>query len=93
VRNALALVVVAAVAATALYLRPWDTRLSADEAERALAVRVGGGARFECAREENDGSIALDDVDYFCQRVDAPAESAYWIGTDDDGITETQPAG
>ena len=47
---------------------------------------------FTCKREENDGTISLKDVDYFCE-PSAPAQDGYWIGTNAHRITQLQPSG
>ncbi len=90
-RGALALFVVVAVAVAAFALRPSDPRMSADEAERALA-RFVAGAPFQCTREENDGSISLEDVDYVCVPTSGGGPF-YWIGTEREKISEYQQSG
>jgi hypothetical protein len=76
---------------TLLIWTPWDARLGASEAARALEREVGGGP-YSCERQEEDITIGLPDVDYFCTSQNA-RDSAYWIGTDGDKITDWLPAG
>ncbi len=73
--------------------RPWDLRMGANEAARALEARLANGVRYRCEREEDDGSIAMDDVDYACGAVNRRGAMGYWIGTDVDEITEVLPSG
>ena len=71
--------------------RPWDARMGAEEAALALEQLEGGGP-YSCQRQENDETIGLDDVDYFCVE-ESPEGWGYWIGTDGNGITQVLPAG
>jgi hypothetical protein len=52
---------------------------------------VGGGP-YSCKREEDDGTIGLSDVDYYCESHTV-IPSGYWIGTDGHKITALQSAG
>jgi hypothetical protein len=87
--------VAAVVLAAAVVFWAWsqreDPRLPAATAAVALQADVGADAGFTCTRQEEDASLALDDVDYFCHAADGL--TGYWIGTDEDGITGVQPAG
>ena len=71
--------------------KPWDARMRAAEAALALEEEVGGGP-YSCERQENDGTIGLADVDYFCVE-ESPDGWGFWIGTNGDEITEVLPAG
>jgi hypothetical protein len=76
----------------ALYVdRPWDPRLDADRAEELLEAQIGGIAKFHCEREESGGG--LDDVDYFCEPREGYRDASFWIGTDEERITEISSAG
>ena len=67
-----------------------DARLPPEVAAARLQALVQSPSPFQCQRLENDGSIQLDDVDYYCHRLDGV--TGYWIGTDNEGITEIQPS-
>jgi hypothetical protein len=75
-----------------VWWRPWDSRLSADQAARALRAKLHTRWTFTCKRQENDGTISMKDVDYLCEPSE-PAEFGYWIGTNARRITEIQPTG
>lgn len=67
---------------------PYLTR----RARRACALQRR--AHYRCKHEENDGSIVgMKDVDYLCEPVRQPWLSGYWIGTNEDAITDIQPTG
>jgi len=66
-------------------------RLSAKATASALQARLKTSYGFSCTREENDGTIGLRDVDYFCQ-PDRVSGDASWVGTDDREITGIQVA-
>ena len=77
----------------------WDPRMPASDVERALQLRVHNGTKYECEREENDGTIeGMKDVDYFCTPRGGEqchprglcSESGYWVGTDRRHITEVR---
>ncbi len=63
--------------------------MGAEEAALGLQREVGGGP-YACERSENDGTIQLDDVDYYCVEESG---QGYWIGTDSDEITGVEPTG
>jgi hypothetical protein len=88
-------IVTAVVLAAAVVFWAWtqrdDPRLPAAAAAAALQAEVGAETGFTCTRQEEDASLALDDVDYWCEAADG--STAYWIGTDEDGINGVQPAG
>jgi hypothetical protein len=69
-----------------------DSKLSAEATAAALQRQLGTDYRFHCTEEENDGSIELRGVDYFCQ-PNRPSEAAYWVATDGSRITGTQSSG
>jgi hypothetical protein len=97
----LALLGVAASIVVAAFLignwPPWDPRMPASDVESVLELQVRDGKKYECEREENDGTIeGMKDVDYFCTprggercHPGGPcSESGYWVGTDSKHITE-----
>lgn len=88
-RLALGFAAVCVVAVVAFLLQR-DPRLPPEVAAVRLQALVKSPSPFQCRRIENDGSIQLDDVDYYCERRDGV--TGYWIGTDGDGITEYQPS-
>jgi hypothetical protein len=96
-RSWLAALLVASVAAAVTWSlvawRPWDRRMSAAATARALSAESGTALRYRCSRAENDGTIAMHDVDYVCLLVGHPERSGYWVGTDARRITELQPMG
>jgi hypothetical protein len=75
-----------------VWWRSWDSRLSADRAARALRATLQTRWTFTCTREENGGTVSLNDVDYFCQSSD-PIQDGYWIGTNAHRITQLLPSG
>jgi hypothetical protein len=85
-------VAVALAAAGWLYYRSHEN-LPPAKAAAALRVRLHTTFGFRCRKERNDGTIALDGVDYFCQPVGRPEESGYWIATNAHRITGLLPSG
>ena len=77
------------------YERPWEPHISAGAAERELrAVYVRNAHSVDCHRARNDGSIAMDDVDYACVVDVGEGEAAmWWVGSDWDHITEADFGG
>jgi hypothetical protein len=86
---ALALALGIATAPTIYALDLRDDRLPAQKAERYLQNRVGTHATLVCRPVDEDRSSTIDDVDYFCEGLNA----GYWVGSDEKRITEIQPAG
>ena len=68
----------------------FDTRMGSGKAARALRAKLHTPYGFHCVREENDGTIQLPDVDYYCVAIGHPGEDAYFIGTDRHKITGMQ---
>jgi hypothetical protein len=66
-----------------------DDRLREERAERLIQQRLGTRYGFECTAMDEDGSLAIPHADYYCSGGDA----GYWIGTDEERITEIQSAG
>lgn len=82
-KMAIGLAAICAVAVV-VFLVQRDPRLPPKVAAVRLQALVKSPYLFRCRRVENDGSIQLDDVDYYCEN----GVTGYWIGTDDDRITE-----
>jgi hypothetical protein len=101
-RGNLAAVVLIALVALAVVgvfkWRPWDSRMSATDVERALPAtaraeypRLRSDIRFHCVRTENDGSSVMHDVDYECEPVGDRRAPGFWVGTNRHRITEVEP--
>src|SRR4029450_5259269 len=63
-----------------------DSKLRAEATGGALQRQPGTDDRFHGTEEENDGSIELRGVDYFCQ-PNRPSEAAYWGAAGGRGAT------
>ena len=71
-----------------VYYTQRDPSLSPDVAATKLRVLVHSRSDFVCRPVENDESIQLEDVDYYCEN----AVTGFWIGTDGEKITELVPS-
>jgi len=72
--------------------------MPAGAAAKALRQRLHVRYAFDCHRVHNDGTIALENVTYRCEPVEAmwkanPQLTSYWISTDRHHITGLQPMG
>ncbi|HEV2712853.1 MAG TPA: hypothetical protein VGU26_07135 [Gaiellaceae bacterium] len=89
---AVSVAVLAVFVVVLLGLHFHDPKLSGDATAAALERKLHTPYGFRCAPAENDGSIALDDVDFLCEPSRA-IESRYGVGTDGEKITEILPTG
>jgi hypothetical protein len=91
-RALVALVLALAIASVPVFasLDLRDDRLPAEKAEGLLQQMYGTSYGFECKREDEDESLPLRDVDYICLPNNR-SKFAYWIGTDENRITEVAP--
>ena len=71
-----------------VYYTQRDPRLPPDVAATKLRALVHSRSDFVCRPVDNDESIQLDDVDYYCEN----AVTGFWIGTDGEKITELVPS-
>jgi hypothetical protein len=67
--------------------RPWDERMGAGPAARALQQRLHTNLRYRCEPQGNDGTIALKDVDYLCAPIGHPDLPGYWVASNRRRIT------
>lgn len=84
----LAVLVVVVVFAVVWQMRPWDPHLGEDEVERRYSELIDvPQSDVDCsAKNGNDGSIQVDDIDYECRIP--PDGRRVWLGTDSDSITD-----
>jgi hypothetical protein len=71
--------------------RPWDARMGAGPAARALQARLHVKAHYRC--EPADANGPLKGADYYCAPIGSSGLSGYWVATDRRHITGIQPAG
>ncbi len=91
---ALGLVLLVAGGIYTLATQPWDARVDAGEAAEQLVELRELEVSYTCTRQEEDETIALDDVDYACTpSINASGGPLYWIGTNRSEITQILPAG
>jgi hypothetical protein len=69
-----------------------DSKLTAAATAAALQKKLTTPYGFRCKRQEEDASLALDDVDYFCEPK-RMLDPGYWVGTNGSEITGLQPTG
>jgi hypothetical protein len=71
--------------------RPWDARLSAGAAARALQQQLHTKVPYQCERASSDVGDKLKDVDYVCIPARPSRLPGYWIATDNRRITGIEP--